>query len=356
MVLILAQAFMSVDTNALRKPNRFIFSNVSGDFKDQPMSKGENRRKAIFEKFKDNLNLLIDNGFVTCQKDVYLCPICLQPHQDLNSNDPLTLEDVPPKSLGGSANTLTCKSCNNTAGYKIDFHLTERLREIDNGKLTPGTETSVKVNIDGEIFQGEITVADDGTMKMFHSKKNNHPEKLEKKMKQVKGGKTINMDFLKSRVIPENLEYALLKTGYLMMFEKFGYSLLLNDCFEIVRQQLRNPEERIYPEGFWFSPPYPKSMSGVYFICDKGLECFVAMFILDTGKTERMFGTLLPLPLIPIADVIMNLNKKFKAEGSQIKLTLYPMEQDVMKYLYDVQNLKAMYEWIDKRKTSANST
>lgn len=169
-------------------------------------------------------------------------------------------------------------------------------------------------------------------------------------MKHVKGGKIINMEFLKSRVIPENLEYALLKTGYLMMFERFGYSLLLDNCFDIIRQQLKNPKERVYPEGFWFSPPYPKSMTGVYFICDQGLECFVAMFNLDTGNTERMFGTMLPLPLKPISEVIENLNKKFRTEGSQITLTLYPLEQDNLKYLYDVPNLKAMYEWIDKRK------
>ena len=315
------------------------------------MSKGEDRRQAIFNKFKDNLNNLIDNGFLIGDKDVYLCPICLRPHKDLNSDDPLTLEDAPPKSLGGSANTLTCKSCNNTAGHKIDFHLTERLREIDSGKFIPGTETDVKVNIDGETFQGKITVSEDGTMTMFHSKKNNHLEKLDKTMEQVKGGKIIDMDFLKSRVIPENLEYALLKTGYLMMFERFGYSLLFDHCFDIIRQQLKNPEERVYPEGFWFSPPYPKSMTGVYFICDKGLECFVAMFNLDTGNTERMFGTLLPLPFNTVSKVIANLNKKFKDEGSQITLTLYPLEQNNLKYLYDVPNLKAMYNWINKRKS-----
>jgi len=316
------------------------------------MSKGEDRRQVIFDKYKDNLNLLIEKNFMIGDKDVYLCPICLRPHKDLNSEDPLTLEDAPPKSLGGSANTLTCKSCNNTAGYKIDFHLTERLREIDSGKFIPGTETSVKVNIDGETFQGKITVGEDGTMTMFYSKKNNHPEKLEKTVTQLKHHKIIDMQFMKSRVIPENLEYALLKTGYLMMFERFGYSLLLDNCFDVVRQQLIKPEERVYPEGFWFSPPYPKSMTGVYFICDRGLECLVAIFNLDTGNTERMFGTLLPLPIIPISEVITNLNKKYRDEGSEITLALYPLEQEDLKYLQDVPNLKAMYDWIEGRKDS----
>lgn len=313
------------------------------------MSKGEDKRQAIFNKYKDNLNLLIDNDLLTGDKDVYLCPICLRPHAEINTDGPLTLEDAPPKSLGGSANTLTCKSCNNTAGHKIDFHLTERLREIDSGKFIPGTETLVKINIYGEAFQGKITVAEDGTMTMFHSKKNNNPDRLDKTMAKLKGGHIFNMEFLKSRVIPENLEYALLKTGYLMMFERFGYSLILDRCFDIVRQQLINPQERVYPEGFWFSPTYPKSMTGVYFICDKGLECFVAIFNLDTGNTERMFGTLLPLPINDIATVIKNLNQKFEKEN-EIILTLYPLEQNEMKYLHDVPNIKAMYDWIESKK------
>ncbi|MDD4438113.1 MAG: HNH endonuclease [Tissierellia bacterium] len=45
------------------------------------------------------------------------------------------MEDAPPKSLGGKANTLTCKTCNSKCGHEIDFHLTERLLEIDTSVL-----------------------------------------------------------------------------------------------------------------------------------------------------------------------------------------------------------------------------
>jgi hypothetical protein len=317
------------------------------------MSKTEDKRQRIFDAYKANLNLLIDIGSVKGKKDRYICPICLKQHNDLNEADPLTLEDAPPKSLGGKANTLTCKSCNNTAGHKIDFHLAERLKELDNAQFLPGTEMNVKIKIGNETLQGTISVQEDGTMQIIHSKKNNHPEILEQKMKELKGGMVIDMDFLKSRVIPDNLEYALLKTGYMLAFEKFGYSFILDSNYDIVRQQLQNPEKRIYPEGFWLSPPYPKSMSGVYFIMDKGLECLLALFNLDTGKTERLFGTLLPLPIHPIDKVISQLNKKFEKEKT-IELTLYPQEQGDTKYLTDPDQINAMYKWMSERKTSAN--
>lgn len=310
------------------------------------MTKGEDKRQRIFDKYKNNLNLLVNNAFIKEETDVYICPMCLRKHQTINEKDPLTLEDAPPKSLGGTANTLTCKSCNNTAGYKIDFHLTERLKEIDSKKFTPGTQTEVIVKIGSEVFRGKVIVEADGTLKMYHSKKNNHPEKLEEAMGDLKGGKIIDIEFIKSRVIPENLEYALLKTGYLMAFEKLGYSLILDPCFDIIRQQLQNPEARVYPEGFWFSPHYPPSMAGVYFITDLGLECLVTLFNLKTDSSQRMFGVLLSLPINPINQVIDNLNKKFENEGSEIVLTLYPYEQDDQ-YLTNIKEIEAMYKWIN---------
>lgn len=312
------------------------------------MSKGENKRQTIFDKYKNSLNLLIDNGLANTERDIYICPICLTPHTDINSNDPLTLEDAPPKSLGGTANTLTCKSCNNIAGHKIDFHLTERLREIDDASFLPGSEMVIKVKINDEVFQGKISVDLNGKMTLFHSKKNNNPDKLDKTMQQVKEGTVVDINFLKSRVIPENLEFALLKTGYIMAFERFGYSLILNDCFNLVREQLKKPEQRVYPEGFWHCPPYPKTMSGVYFIDNNGIESLIAMFNLDTGKTERMFTVLLPLPIQSIDKVIKRFNLKLKKE-SEMLLTLYPLEQQKINYLNDIPNVHEMYDWLRKK-------
>lgn len=312
------------------------------------MSKGNNERKLIFEKYRSNLNLLIDSNLLLGRKDFYVCPICLKPHSDLDLEDPLTLEDAPPKSLGGKANTLTCKSCNNTCGYKIDFHLTERLREIDSAKFIPDTETNVKVKIKDEVFQGKLKVESDGTLRMYHSNKNNHPLKLEGTIKDLKSGMVVNLEFLKSRVIPENLEYALLKTGYLLAFEKFGYSLIFYDCFNIVRKQLQDPKNRIYPNGFWISPPFDKNMNGVYFVCDEGLECLLVLFNLDTGNSVRMFGVFLPLPINDLNSVISSLNLKFEAEN-KVELSLYPLEQSEANYIDDIPNLKAMYDWIKTR-------
>lgn len=314
------------------------------------MNKGITKREFIFNRFVANRNLLIDHGIITGVKDFYICPICLRPHSDLTSVDPLTLEDAPPKSLGGSANSLTCKSCNNTLGHSIDFHLSERLRELDSRNFTPGTQTEVKVKIGNETFQSTIIIDDQGRMMMSHSKKNNNPLKLEEKMRELRGDVKIDMSFLNTRVIPERLEYALLKTGYLLAYERFGYTIILDPCFDIVREQLLKCDAKIYPNSFWVMPPYPKSSSGVYYVLDRGLECLFVLFCLNTGVSEKMFGVFLPLPIHPINQVIDRLNNKYEVEKG-FYLALFPKEQEGLDYLTDIENIKAHNDWINERIT-----
>jgi hypothetical protein len=246
------------------------------------------------------------------------------------------------------ANILTCKSCNNTCGHNIDFHLTERLRELDSTKFLPNTETKVNIKVGDELFNGTVSVDENGKMSMYHSKRNNHPIKLEEKMIGLKGENLVDLNFLKTRVIPEKLEYALLKSGYLLAFEKFGNSMIFESCFDIVREQLKNPEQRIYPKNFWLTPPYPKEMEGVYFVMDKGLECLLAIFNLDTGNSLYKFCTFLPSPMNNINDVLDKLNNKFEEE-KKFLLTMYPLEQGDTRYLDDIENIKAMFNHIEKK-------
>ncbi|WP_449386751.1 hypothetical protein [Chryseobacterium lineare] len=313
------------------------------------MTKGDEKRQRIFDKYVANRNLLIDNELLEGEKDIYICPMCLESYTSIESDNPLSLEDAPPKSLGGQSNVLTCKSCNNKAGHLIDFHLTERLRELDSAKFLPDTETKVKIKLGEEVFNGTLNVDSEGNISMFNTKKNNHPVKLEEKMIGLKGGQIVDFNFLKTRVIPEKLEYALLKTAYILAFQKLGNSLIFDDCFNIVREQLNNPDERIFPEKFWFTPPYPKELEGVYFVCDKGLESILVLFNLDTGNSLRKFGVFLPCPINDISDVLDKLNNKFEEEKT-FHLNLYPWEQDNDKYLEDIDHIKAMFDWINKRK------
>jgi len=314
------------------------------------MSKGDIRRQSIFDKYTNNLNLLIDNEILQEERGRYICPICLESHDSIKTEgNSLTLEDAPPKSLGGKARTLTCQTCNNTCGRQIDFHLTERLRELDSGEFRPGTITKVLVRISGETLRGTVEVLEDGTLVMNHSPKNNHPGELENTMIHTQGGNTINMDFLKSRVVPERMGYALLKTGYLLLFEKFGYDFILDPSYDIVRKQLLEPEKEIYPEGFWTVQPFPEQFHGVYVVQDEGIESIVAIFQLDTGISKRVFSVFLPLPIRPIEEVLQKMKAKMGPSG-EAPFGLYPPPDHKTDFLNDPDEINALIKWIDERK------
>lgn len=310
------------------------------------MSKTHQKRERIFKKYQENLNLLIDNGLVSSEKNIYICPICLKKHKGLNEKDPLTLEDAPPKALGGKPNVLTCKSCNNECGYLIDSHLAKRMNEIDQRKFLPNTSVKVKTTIDGETFNSTLSVDENGIMSMFHSAKNNNPNKLTPIMEKVGKDKIINFDFEKSTVIPEKLEYSLLKTAYLMLFEKTGYCLILDKCYDSIREQLQNPDERVYPEYFWFRNANDIK-PGVYFVNDKGYECFFVIFDLDTGKTKSSFFVVLPSPVNDIVDIVEKVNS---AINNKQTLKLYPAENEKHNYIDDIENIKVLFEWLRNRK------
>lgn len=312
------------------------------------MSKGARKRQLIFDKYTRNQNLLIGHNFIKGELNKYRCPLCAKYHNSINEEDPLTLEDAPPKSLGGKSKTLTCKSCNNRCGHNIDFHLTERLKEIDNAKFLPNTETRVKIKFERETLNGTVRVSGNGDITIYHNDKNNNPTKLEEALTGIKGGEFVDLTFLKTRVVPEQLEHALLKTGYIMAFEKLGNSIIFDPVFDIVRDQLQKPHKNIYPSNFWMVPEYPKEMEGVYFVINEGLECILVLFNLDTGSSFRKFGVFLPTPVQGINDVIKKLNERF-VEDKRFEMNLYPYEQDGELYLNDLTEIKTMFDWIEGR-------
>lgn len=306
------------------------------------MNQQEKKRHGIFNKYVENLNFLVDYNFIVQSKNNYLCPICLEPHNKLNLPNPLTLEDAPPKSLGGKSNILTCKKCNNTCGYKIDAHLTQRLRDLDKLKLTPDSSFPIEFEIDNIKVRGRMNIDKDGKQNVTVSNQNNNSKTLPELMQNIVG-KPFEPYVIPGKVDEKNLEYALLKTAYLMAFERFGYLLILDDCFNIVREQLLNPHKAIYPDNFWIKD-FPMNINDAYIVCNENIESLLSVFTLDTGITKFTFGVSLPLPKYNINFAIENLNKGLKNKGN-IKLELFP--NDKINYLTDIVNILSLYAKIN---------
>lgn len=101
------------------------------------MTSQRRKKEALFRKFSQNLkhvaaglNFRLDKQY---KEDAYLCPLSFKvfDRRGLNEEytDQLTLEDVPPKSLGGKGICLTSKINNSRAGHTFDNVLLKHLED-----------------------------------------------------------------------------------------------------------------------------------------------------------------------------------------------------------------------------------
>ena len=211
------------------------------------------RRKRLFDKFSNQLHLMVDEGLLQTElryERTYICPICLGQFQesDLVANDDanfLTEEDAPPAKLKGSRIALTCKDCNSGAGHQIDNHLINRIREIDDSKFYKGSQQVRRLNYKGQPITAEITSNGDGTLTVLHRIGKNNPNRLERFIYGLRNrtlGPILNLEPKVYGVIPERVSIALAKTNYIITFSKFGYLFLLHPYYDTLRNAIRNPE------------------------------------------------------------------------------------------------------------------
>lgn len=285
------------------------------------MSPNQIKRKKIFDAYIHQLSILKTlesfNPTVEILEDKYICPLCLnyfdETDLDQTKDNPLTLEDAPPKALGGKANTLTCKRCNNDMGRVIDSQLSLRMKEFEAHKFLPDSKYEVRIVDGDEKFQGTIETNKDGKITVLHENRNNNPNKLKEFIDGIEKDKEVKVEFRLKSVNEEYLSHSLLKTIYMMVFEKLGYSAILHEeTYSRIRRQLHNPDKDIYGFKFWRESDYPKEVKGVNLILEKHLESFLAIFDLISDNSSTTVAGFLPRPPtnMPNLERMMNYRKR----------------------------------------------
>lgn len=81
----------------------------------------------------------------------YVCPLCIHVCSggEIAARE-LTLDDVPPKSVGGRPLVLTCRRCNSRAGHGLDVHMRRAENIVEGLSGTLGRPQRVRVGI-GEV-------------------------------------------------------------------------------------------------------------------------------------------------------------------------------------------------------------
>lgn len=293
------------------------------------------KRKKIFDIFSKNMSIIKSHPDIRFSPDFengYVCPLCFDPffENDLNlkSKNPLTLEDVPPKSLGGNPKILTCKDCNSKSGHLLDNHLLQRLKEQDAKEFLPNTEYKTTFSRNGNQANGIVKIDKDGKIVFDIQPQRSNPKSTNRFMKDVFPAIKFYNPLLNNEnqiepyrtnefsiKFPVNSnerrsEVALLRIGYLLAYSIFGSAFLINGALYKVREQILNPDKDVLPKVFWIRYDFPNEMLGMNIIkSPKELMCFVAIFNLSTESKVRQFAVALPGPSAPGIKIYENIEK-----------------------------------------------
>ncbi|WP_343523838.1 HNH endonuclease [Pedobacter sp.] len=292
--------------------------------------KNSKKKERIFELFSQNLEWVKEHKeiqFVPDFSNGYICPLCFAPffREDLDSTrpNPLTLEDIPPVSLGGKAMALTCKKCNSRSGHELDAHLLNMLLEDDSKQMRPNSSARATFEIDGTKVGGDFKVNADGTAVMNIDPKRTNPHNSKRFAEKItptsedfykhvfesdKYGvewTSPNFTFKVNRNYKERRSrIAVLRIAYLIAFAKFGNGFLVNGGLYKVREQLLHPDKNILGEVFWLNHKFPEEMLGLNIVrIPKELQCYLVIFNLKTNSTTTQFAVMLPGPSAPSTSI-----------------------------------------------------
>jgi hypothetical protein len=186
------------------------------------------------------------------QNETYICPICIRRFSRQALRDKkLSLDHVPPASIGALIKILTCKECNNTSGNSIDANMANhnKVGKFAHAVLNNRDEESefrVKLNnslnYDLKIKKNYFELSPSG----------NDPDSLKKFeiiLNDFKNKKTWNRCKLTLsyyvKLNPWLAKVGDLRTAYLIAFAAFGYKYALRARLHCVREQIWNPREHL---------------------------------------------------------------------------------------------------------------
>lgn len=190
------------------------------------------KREQLFDLYSENFRVVTQALKLNFPHPIYACPLCRRYFDkntlDQTSNNPLTLEHIPPENSGGRDFVLTCKECNNNHGTHFDSHLKKMVETDKLFGFVENSELKTTLTLDGESKIGSmIKFISKNKMEMYMDEKRTAP-KFHKNIINLfsKKKKSVELEF---KIPMPNLQKAgisLLRSAYLLMFKEIGYEYL----------------------------------------------------------------------------------------------------------------------------------
>jgi len=209
-------------------------------------------------------------------------------------------DHFPPESVGGKDQVLTCKKCNNDAG----FYEAELLKTLNLGTVLDQRynslfpKTWVQHAGTDRSFPVTITKPENKTSINFHPEAKKHNKALREFLTDLHAGKIEKLSILIPRPDEAKIGRATLKIAYLIGLIHWGYEFVFSNHGQLIRQVLQNRLE--YPvrtPTFWFPAANSQVRRGISLLRLNGeKKAFVAAFDLKTDHEHLVAGIFLPKP------------------------------------------------------------
>ena len=204
-------------------------------------------RLRLFDDGVEALSRTIDGA----PPDYYLCPLCLRYLSRASvAASALTMEHVPPESVGGTRMLLTCRDCNNASGVLYDSHMApaEAYRTFGTPESTGAIEATVTLN--GVSNRGLLKF-DGQTFEHVGIEKRNDPRVLadfRALLPKLSDRTEVEVSFLGPSV--ESFGRAAvgwLRSAYLATFCLLGYHYILRPELGVVREAIATGRADLVP-------------------------------------------------------------------------------------------------------------
>lgn len=240
------------------------------------------------------------------ENDLYICPICGRgfTSEFLNcqadNNTCLTLEHVPQDDYGGIERILTCKQCNSELGDTIDPVIRSDtdsivlLNSLPNykvrAKLRLNLEKDIHVTVHKESETHNILIHEGAASNGY----------LFSKIVEVSKLDEWNFDIRSKPVDRNDLARVHLKNAFLILFEHFGYPVIIGSASMAIRRFIRygvaEPDIEKSRESMVIELSMNSELGeGVYLLINCGfIECYMVCYDVMVDSVSRRFVVFLP--------------------------------------------------------------
>lgn len=222
----------------------FEIMHVSSRGKDDLVTK----KLTILKRISENLSYFATDG-----GNKFLCPTCLE-YIPLSNLSEISEAHIVPRSAGGGLKSFLCTKCNSAFGANQDKWMGEYVK-IKNNKsgLLASSKQKGYFEINGVRFSGEYGKSIDGAGEFYIFENKSNPESIKSLLKSRDEGSLDRLSITFSVPLIENskqIDVGFLTSAYLLWFKELGYSWVFQSHLDIVREQIKQPEEDIMPKKY----------------------------------------------------------------------------------------------------------